>query len=593
MSSQSSESKSTKRRRYLNDMETIDFIVENQEQLNFLPQPSTSIDNDNDLVVESHDKPSLSVIVNDGIFSNNINTDDIFNFSFSNINFDDNNVDISDYYDLQNESCSSDSNDEYSTNSNNILYDNQCLILKLIANWTIEHNITLSALSALLKLLKNHKCFSHFPVDARTVLKTPNKPNEIQTIQSGYYYHFGIANGLKSHCNFSIINENIIKLVVGIDGLPLTKSSSSAFWPILAYARYSSFKSNVFLVGLYWGKEKPQCSNSFLKNLVDELKFLAENGMDTAYGRKNVKVETFCCDTPAKSFILNTKGHVGYYSCPRCIVEGERINNTMCFLGTNFRKRTHLDFINRVDDEHHIGNTISILTEIPYINMVDDFSIDYMHLVCLGIVKKLILLWLGIFKKSPVNVRIQSQNVHVITNCLLFNKKYVTVDFSRKPRGLNDIVRWKATEFRQFLLYTGPIVLKGILLDECYIHFMCLHVAFRILLCPVSTEKLVNFSEKLLIHFVEKFEEIYGPQFSSHNIHGLIHIVDDYRKFGSLEECSCFPFENYMKFLKKMVRKHERPLEQVIKRYQEFLTFSESKLNNNLHNEIIYKKKTC
>lgn len=83
---------------------------------------------------------------------------------------------------MQNESCSSDSNDECLTNANNILYDNQGFILKLIANWITEHNITLSALSALLKLLKNHKCFSYFPVDARTVLKTPNKPNEIQAI---------------------------------------------------------------------------------------------------------------------------------------------------------------------------------------------------------------------------------------------------------------------------------------------------------------------------------------------------------------------------------------------------------------------------
>lgn len=41
---------------------------------------------------------------------------------------------------------------------------------------------------------------------------------------------------------------------------------------------------------------------------------------------------------------------------------------------------------------------------------------------------------------------------------------------------------------------------------------------------------------------------------------------------------------------KKMVRKHEKPLEQVINRYQEFLTFSKSKLSSNLNNEIIYKK---
>lgn len=95
---------------------------------------------------------------------------------------------MSDFYDLQDESYSSDSNDECLTNASNIyMIPNQCFILKLIANWTIEHNITLSALFALLKLLKNHKYFSNFPVDARTLLKTPIKPNEIQTIQSGYY----------------------------------------------------------------------------------------------------------------------------------------------------------------------------------------------------------------------------------------------------------------------------------------------------------------------------------------------------------------------------------------------------------------------
>lgn len=83
-------------------------------------------------------------------------------------------------------------------------------------------------------------------------------------------------------------------------------------------------------------------------------------------------------------------------------------------------------------------------------------------------------------------------------------------------------------------------MLKGILLDECYINLICLYyVAFRILLSPNNIEKLVNLSENILMHFVEKFEEIYGPQFLSHNIYELIYIFDDYRKLGYLEECSC------------------------------------------------------
>lgn len=62
---------------------------------------------------------------------------------------------------------------------------------------------------------------------------------------------------------------------------------------------------NVFLIGLYWGKEKPENSNLFLKDLVDELTILSENGMQTSFGRKFVLADAFCCDAPAKiSFYL-------------------------------------------------------------------------------------------------------------------------------------------------------------------------------------------------------------------------------------------------------------------------------------------------
>jgi len=415
-------------------------------------------------------------------------------------------------------------------------------------------------------------------------------------VSPGLYHHFGVANGLNCLGDMLVNFDDVIKIVIGIDGLPLTKSSSSTFWPILGYARYpaaidSYGQHNVFIIGLYWGREKPQSCNDYLKYLVSELKDLYTNGMQTKFGKKFVVVDTFCCDCPAKSFILSVKGHAGYSSCIRCRIEGERINNTTSFLGTNFSKRTHSDFLNRVDDDHHITSTVSILTEIPGINIVEDFSLDYMHLVCLGVMKKMLLLWLGVFKKSSVLVRLPSKDVNKISNHLLSMNPFIPSDFSRKSRALNEVSRWKATEFRLFLLYTGPIVLKNVLRYDCYFNFLCLHISFRILLSPNSSEKLVNFSQKLLEHFVEKFEELYSAQYVSHNVHGLLHITDDYRKFKSLEECSCFPFENFMKVLKKMLRKHDKPLEQIINRYHESLIFNKPEIQDKSTNEIIYKKK--
>lgn len=104
-----------------------------------------------------------------------------------------------------------------------------------------------------------------------------------------------------------------------------------------------------------------------------------------------------------------------------------------------------------------------------------------------------------------------------------------------------------------------------------------------------KNNNLINFSEKVLTYFVDKFVKIYGKQFISHNIHGLLHIVDDFRKYGPLDNFSCFPFENYLLKLKKMVQKSEKPLEQVINRYTEYLTFCEPNIFPKSQNKIEFK----
>lgn len=55
----------------------------------------------------------------------------------------------------------------------------------------------------------------------------------------------------------------------------------------------------------------------------------------------------------------------------------------------------------------------------------------------------------------------------------------------------------------------------------------------------------------------------------SHNFHSLIHLSNHYITHGPLDSCSAFPFKNYIKELKNMLRKNERPLQQVVRRYEE------------------------
>jgi len=460
-----------------------------------------------------------------------------------------------------------------------------------LAEWVVKHGIPNTATSDLLKILKS--CYDPtLPTDARTLMKTDISKSiiHLKDVIPGKYFHFGIANGIKNNYLF---NENcILKLVIGIDGLPLTKSSNSTFWPILCYIRPNS--ESVFPIGLYWGNAKPSDSNEFLIDFYTEISDLILNGMEIVNKsgvicKAKIILDVFCCDVPAKSFVLKTKGHSGYFSCSRCKIEGEYRNRGICFPELNCAKRTHESFVNKEQEEHHVGSSMSILINIPDINIINCFSVDYMHLICLGIVKKLIKLWL----KGPLNVRIQSSKNKILSSLLLSLKSSITNDFQRKPRGVDEVSRWKATEFRTFLIYLGPLVLKNVISEPCYVHFMCLHTSISLLLTPNLSDQLLNYCNELLVYFVKKFGVLYGKEWISHNVHSLLHICDDYKMFGPLDECSCFPFENHMKTLKKFVRKSHQPLQQAVKRYSEHVTFKpQTVVDNSNQNKIFsYKNK--
>jgi hypothetical protein len=49
----------------------------------------------------------------------------------------------------------------------------------------------------------------------------------------------------------------------------------------------------------------------------------------------------------------------------------------------------------------------------------------------------------------------------------------------------------------------------------------------------------------------------------------LIHLVNDVKHLGCVDDFSAFVFENYLGFLKKLVRKSQKPLQQIIRRLHE------------------------
>lgn len=443
-----------------------------------------------------------------------------------------------------------------------------------LAKWAVENNISLSALRELLTILREDPsyCTNNIPADPRTLLKTPNKAYGTK-MGSGLFHYFGIAETLNSLCialNINVTSSTEFSLAVNIDGLPLSKSSASSFWPILCSVKsIEALKNEVFLVALYHGHDKPN-SNDFLLDFVNECAKLTTIGILIKTVICKFKIEMLICDTPAKSFVLSLKSHSGYFSCTKCNQEGEMINNVICFVETeNLVKRTNDSFRNKLHPEHHVGETLFI--NIPNFNFIDNVPLDYMHNLLLGGTKRLLCnrRYGWIFGRPPHKLR--AKDVNNITNLLLKLRKYIPCEFSRKTRSIVECKRYKATEFRLFLLYTGPIVLKQVLSPKVYNNFITLSLASTILISNYYSkyEHFISYAHELMKHFITNSIQIYGPDFISHNIHNFLHLTDCVKLFGSLDNFSAFPFENFMQKLKKMVRKSSQPLQQVVRRIVE------------------------
>lgn len=144
------------------------------------------------------------------------------------------------------------------------------------------------------------------------------------------------------------------------------------------------------------------------------------------------------------------------------------------------------------------------------------------------------------------------------------------IEFQRKPRSIFVYLKWKATEFRFFLLYCGPIVLKDILPLKLYHHFLLLHVACRILCSDKLALTYNTIAKKYLEKFVLTLPHLYEPKIQVINMHNLLHVADDAKNFNCcLSRISCFPFENVLGEIKRTVRTPNKPLSQICRRLHE------------------------
>ena len=453
-------------------------------------------------------------------------------------------------------------------------FDQDC-IGDNICNWYYRNpSIPKSAVNDLLKVLQPH--LPVLPLTFDTLLRNQNhnmynaNPHTVLS-NTGEYVYFGISTTiLQCFSNSNVIfkddhmlNCNGLLLKFNLDGINMFKSSNTTVWTTVL--QIPCFTDHPMLVGIYVGSEKPS-HQLLLEPIVNELNsIIRDNKLKIGNIDYTVDKVLFVCDAPARAMLKLIKGHTGYFACERCEVEGTlQPNGTVVFDEFDAALRTDQSFRQKTNEEHHHGS--SLIETLP-VNMISCFVLDCMHLVYLGVMRRLLYYWL---QNGPLSCRISGNSQKYIDANFLILSRWLPCEFSRRPRPLSEIKKFKATEFSTILKYTGIVAFMNVIDQNIFKNFLLFHVGITILTSKQFCLKHNDFAQACIVEFLNNSKLQYGSKFFSYNVHSLFHLVDDVKtNLVSLNSMSAYPFENFFIKLKKCIKSPYLPVKQVIKRVEE------------------------
>ena len=202
----------------------------------------------------------------------------------------------------------------------------------------------------------------------------------------------------------------------------------------------------------------------------------------------------------------------------------------------------------------------SIFAKLLYpFDLIRSFAIDWMHCVCLGVVKYIMRLqmsdgnrdkpfYLGA-KKASISRQLLSIKLPDIVG--------------RLPRSVEDLKHWKATELKNWLLHYSVAVLRNKLNALHAFHWSLLVGAIGILCSDSISHEDLRHADSMLQDFVLLMGILYGPTQCTMNIHLLQHLAYYVSRRGPLWAYSCFAFESMNAFIKPLVHGTHHPMEQI------------------------------
>ena len=348
------------------------------------------------------------------------------------------------------------------------------------------------------------------------------------------------------------------------DGIQPFKSSRLSIWPV--YLGLASLppnirmnRDNLVTLALWVGSKPPM--HLLLKPLKQIMKRISSSGVHirTPTGMKTVHLHPLfgVFDLVAKAPALNMHQFNGSNGCPTCLHPGEICGRTRVYLPHTYPLRTHNSIVLAAREAEKQNKVIdgikgkSALTKV--VDLVNGIPIDYMHCVLEGVTKRLLKIWFGSVSCAGYIGRF----VKKVDKYLLEQRP--PHDFSRIPRSIEKHRKfWKASEFRNWLLYYSLPLLVNVLPPLYLHHFSLLVCAMHILLQSQLSEVQIRAAEEMLATFYDLLPELYGDKNCTLNAHLLIHLTKYVRLWGPLWTHSAFGFESMNGYITSMIHsKHK------------------------------------
>ncbi|XP_055638231.1 uncharacterized protein LOC129776545 [Toxorhynchites rutilus septentrionalis] len=425
-----------------------------------------------------------------------------------------------------------------------------------LKEFTMKHNPSNELVSDLLTIMKD----SGVKVSPKTDAMCHNRSEfEILSMTTGRYINFGVKRSiisfirkLSDQTNYACTKTLFMDLAFYVVKSEKVKGVQLPQYMIIL-GKLSLQLDEPFVIGIYQGIfPTPTIANEILRPLVDELKALQHIELQLDERSFGVRVRNVLCDPIANSLVTCTSLPNSQFGCSKCNQMGQlQFNEGITSFPPTANlasMRTDEDFIYCLQNGHHVG--APILLELN-LELKSKFVIDYKYVVCEGVMKRMMNLWLA----GKLDYRLNKESIRRISGELRDLAKCCPREFKQKPKGLDELEQWDAYDWRQFLLYYSPIVLKNYLPQKYYIHFLYLHLAIRML---VSSEPFVECSTyvsgQLLNTFVADYSILYGSHLIDYNVHNLLHFEEINMKAGPMCHTNGYLYDRQMDTIMKAIQ---------------------------------------